>query len=216
MKAVMLLSGGMDSATLLYHLVKRGDDVTAISINYGQRHNRELIAARKLTRLFGIEHKLLDASFLHDLLPSTLTHEGEVPDGHFSDMSMKQTIVPNRNMIFLAMAAGHAYSIYADVLAIGAHAGDHTIYPDCRQPFFDAMQAALDLGNAWLRPLRLYAPFLNMSKGEIASEGVSLGVPYSLTWTCYKGGDKPCGTCGSCTERAEAFAYAGVPDPLIG
>lgn len=136
-----------------------------------------------------------------------------VPFGKYDEPSMKLTVVPNRNMFMLAAAGGVAIARKADRLAYGAHAGDHTIYPDCRPEFVDAMGTAFGLCD-W-HTLGLHAPYIDMTKGDICKRGVELRVPYEKTWTCYVGGDKPCGQCGACTERAEAFEFAGVPDPLL-
>ena len=136
-----------------------------------------------------------------------------VPFGNYDEPNMKLTVVPNRNMFLLSCAGAVAVSRKADRLAYGAHAGDHTIYPDCRPEFVHAMQSAFKLCD-W-HSLDLYAPYLHMTKGDIAARGKQLGVRYDLTWTCYTGGETPCGKCGSCTERAEAFEFACLPDPLV-
>lgn len=213
-RAVLLLSGGMDSATLLALLLSQGYDVHAISLDYGQRHARELRSAVQLAEHYSVPHRVLDATFLQGMLASSLTYADDVPDGHYAEESMKRTIVPNRNMILLSIAYGYAVSIGAGFVAFAAHAGDHAIYPDCRREFIDAFAFAAHAGNAWSLPLAVRAPLLAYSKGEIARLGVQLGVPYVKTWTCYKGGAKPCGTCGACVERREAFEFAGVADPL--
>ena len=216
MKTVLILSGGMDSATLLYHLRSQGDEVECLGIDYKQRHGRELGYAYALCKKLGVRFDVLDLSGLAQFLTGSSQSDPSipVPFGKYDEPSMKLTVVPNRNMFMLAAAGAVAIARKADRLAYGAHAGDHTIYPDCRPEFVHAMLAAFKLCD-W-HSLDLVAPFINMTKGEIAAAGIALGVPYSSTWTCYVGGSQPCGQCGACTERAEAFAFAGHPDPLLG
>jgi 7-cyano-7-deazaguanine synthase len=213
-KTIVVLSGGMDSATLLYYLKHQGHEVRAISMNYGQRHVRELTAAAELCRFAGVEHKIADLTGITPLLGqnSLSGRDCPVPEGHYAEETMKLTVVPNRNMILLAVATAWAVSLKYDAVAYGAHSGDHDIYPDCRPAFADALAKAVALCD-W-HPVRLIRPLIHMDKGEIAKLGASLGVPYQLTWTCYKGGEKHCGKCGACRERLEAFQKAGVPDPV--
>lgn len=215
MYTVLILSGGMDSATLLYDLLEAGDRVEAIGVNYKQRHGRELACAEKLCRDRGVPFDVMDLSGLSGFLKGSSQSDESVsvPFGRYDDENMKLTVVPNRNMFMLAAAAAAAISRKADRLAYGAHSGDHTIYPDCRPEFVEAMRRAFGLAD-WHR-LQLIAPYLSMTKGEVCRRGTDLGVPYEDTWTCYVGGEKPCGRCGSCTERAEAFGFAGVEDPLL-
>jgi 7-cyano-7-deazaguanine synthase len=215
MKTVLILSGGMDSATLLYDLLAHGDSVEAIGVNYKQRHGKELACAADLCNTLGVRFDVLDLSSLSGFLTGSSQSDPNVPVpfGKYDEPSMKLTVVPNRNMFMLAAAGGIAIARKADRLAYGAHAGDHTIYPDCRPDFVDAMGRAFSLCD-W-HTLGLHAPYLDMTKGDICKRGVELSVPYEKTWTCYVGGDRPCGKCGSCTERAEAFEFAGVPDPLL-
>jgi 7-cyano-7-deazaguanine synthase len=212
-KVVVVLSGGMDSATLLYHLIHLGHEAKAISIDYGQRHVRELRAAAELCRLAGVEHVLADLTGIRPLLGdnSLSARNVAVPDGHYADETMKLTVVPNRNMILLAVATAWAVSLKYDAVAYGAHAGDHTIYPDCRPEFAAALDEAVQLCD-WHK-VRLLRPFVDLDKGRIARLGHALGVPFHLTWTCYNGGEKHCGTCGACHERREAFSAAGLSDP---
>lgn len=215
MKTVLILSGGMDSATLLYDLIAHGDSVEAIGVNYKQRHGKELTYAETLCRGLGVRFDVLDLSSLSGFLTGSSQSDPNVPVpfGKYDEPSMKLTVVPNRNMFMLAAAGAVAIARKADRLAYGAHAGDHTIYPDCRPEFVEAMSKALGLCD-W-HTLSLHAPYIDMTKGDICKRGVELRVPYEKTWTCYVGGDRPCGKCGSCTERAEAFEFAGVPDPLL-
>lgn len=210
----MVLSGGMDSTTLLYKLLAEGKEVKAISFNYGQRHNRELEQASATCKKLGVEHKIVDISFIKEIVSnSALTGDMEVPEGHYADETMKQTVVPNRNMIMSSIAIGYAVNLDYDEVALGVHAGDHAIYPDCRPEFIDALSRIAYIAN--YKPISIYAPYLLVDKGDIAREGVKLGVDYSLTHTCYKGGEQPCGKCGACREREEAFLKAGVADPTV-
>jgi 7-cyano-7-deazaguanine synthase len=214
MKTVLILSGGMDSATLLYDLLAQGDEVDAIGINYKQRHGKELDCAAELCRRNGVRWDVLDLSSLSGFLTGSSQSDPNVPVpfGKYDEPTMKLTVVPNRNMFMLAAAGAVAIARKADRLAYGAHSGDHTIYPDCRPEFVSAMSQAFGLSD-WHK-LELFAPYLNMDKGQVCRRGVELSVPFETTWTCYVGGETPCGKCGSCTEREEAFAFAGVGDPL--
>lgn len=214
MKVVAVISGGMDSAVMLYQLVREGHEVRALSVDYGQRHRRELESAAALCQAVGIGHAIADLSGLVSLLRGSSQTDASVPvpHGHYEDASMRLTVVPNRNMLLLATAAAHAVSMGFEAVAYGAHAGDHAIYPDCRPAFVDAMTVALGLCD--YRAIRLLAPFLDSTKTTIAALGATLGVPFELTWTCYEGGLTHCGLCGACTERREAFALAGLVDPV--
>jgi 7-cyano-7-deazaguanine synthase len=213
MKTVAIFSGGLDSTVLLAQLLHGGDEVLALSIDYGQRHRKELQFAEGTARRLGVEWRLADLRAITPLLAgSSLTSpEVAVPHGHYAEASMKATVVPNRNMIMLAIAAGWALSRKCDRVAYGAHAGDHTIYPDCRPEFVEAMRHSLSLCD-W-QSLELYCPFLTFSKGDIVRAGAELGVDFTATWSCYEGGEVHCGQCGTCVERREAFVVAGVPDP---
>ncbi len=211
-KVVMILSGGMDSTTLLYKLLKEYDEVHALSFNYGQRHSKELDFAKAVTTKLSVPHTIINLSDVNSVMGgSSLTRkEIEVPDGHYAEESMKITVVPNRNMIMLSVAVAAAVSLNSNDVFFGAHAGDHDIYPDCRSEFIEALSKATEIAN--YVPVQIHAPFIKMSKGEIAALGKELGVPYEQTWTCYKGGDKPCGKCGACTERIEAMEFAGIKE----
>jgi 7-cyano-7-deazaguanine synthase len=214
MKTLVVFSGGMDSATLLYYLLDRGDSVEAIGVNYKQRHDKELICAAKLCHALGVRFDVLDLSSLSKFLIGSSQSDPSiaVPFGRYDEPTMKLTVVPNRNMFLLAAAGAVAVARKCDILAYGAHAGDHTIYPDCRPEFIEAMTVAFRLCD-W-HPLRLEAPFSLLSKGDICRIGLTLGVPFELTWTCYVGEDQPCGKCGACVERIEAFLFTGTTDPL--
>lgn len=213
-KSVIVLSGGMDSTTLLYQLIKEGKEVKAISFDYGQKHKRELVQATKTCAKLEIDHKIVDMTFLSELVSdSALTSDEEVPEGHYEDENMKRTVVPNRNMIMASIAIGWAVNEDYDEVALGVHAGDHAIYPDCRPEFVHALNEVAKVAN--YKAIEIYAPYLHVDKGDIAIIGNELGVDYATTHTCYKGGEKPCGKCGACQERAEAFEKAEVVDPTV-
>jgi len=213
MKAVLIFSGGMDSTTLLYDLVSQGCEVRALTFDYGQKHKKEIRGAKKTCAKLQVPHTIVELPALRDIAPSSLTRENwDVPEGHYAEENMKQTVVPNRNMIFLSLAGAYAIGNGAEHLYYAAHAGDHAIYPDCRPVFVSAMATALHLCD-W-NDLELHVPYLQLSKGEIVKKGIDLGVDYADTWSCYKGGRVSCGKCGACTERREAFEFAGAADPL--
>lgn len=213
-KCVVLLSGGLDSTTLMYLLVK-DYEVWPLTINYGQKHSKEVIAARNVCEARGgdllARWRYLDLSCVQGLLPSALTGKGEIPNGHYESESMKATVVPNRNMILLSLAAGYAEGIGASYIAYAAHAGDHAIYPDCRPEFVRSCAETICLGTGG--KVLLMEPFVDKTKAEIVALGKKLNVPFAKTWSCYKGGEVHCGLCGTCTERREAFQLAGVVDP---
>jgi 7-cyano-7-deazaguanine synthase len=213
MKSVLIYSGGLDSSVLLYHLRAAGHTVHALSIDYGQRHRCELTHAAEICKTIDVPHQTADLSAIQPLLAgSSLTSpEIEVAEGHYTEESMKSTIVPNRNMILLAIAAGHALSIGAEEIAYAAHSGDHAIYPDCRNEFADAMAEAIRLCD-W-STVELSRPFVDWTKADIVRRGAELGLPFEKTWSCYQGGDIHCGRCGTCIERREAFDLAGITDP---
>lgn len=213
MKTVLILSGGMDSTVLLHWLLRRGDEVSTLSFDYGQRHRKELDFAAASAIGAGVPYDLVDLSGIGRLLGgSSQTDPGvPVPEGHYTEESMKATVVPNRNMIMLAVAGGVAIARKAGRVAYAAHSGDHAIYPDCREEFVRAMDAALGLADWSL--VSVDRPFVGMTKAEIARVGATFGVDFSKTWSCYKGGKLHCGKCGTCVERREAFALAGLNDP---
>ncbi len=214
-KRVIILSGGMDSVTLLYKLVKDvgKENVSALTLNYGQRHAKEIECAKWNCEHLGVNHLVVDITSIIPLMKgSALTDNIAVPDGNYADENMKVTVVPNRNMVFLSLAIAYAVSIGAGEVYYGAHTGDHAIYPDCRPVFIEKMNAAAAVAN--YEPVKIVTPFSTMDKGDIVKIGMKLGVPYEHTWTCYKGLEKACGTCGSCTERLEAFNKARRKDPL--
>lgn len=211
--ALVILSGGMDSTTLLYDTISKGYKTFAISFDYGQKHKVEIQLASKTCKKLGINHKIVNVDVLNELAPSALTRKDwKVPEGRYDSKVMKQTVVPNRNMVLISLATSYAISIGAKKLFYGAHAGDHTIYPDCRKEFVKQLSKAVALCD-WSK-VDLYAPYLNMDKGDIALRGKILNVDYSLTRTCYTSGRKACGKCGACVERLEAFGKAKMEDPI--
>ncbi len=214
-EAVVIISGGMDSVTLLYQVIAWGYKVHALSFDYGQKHKKELEYAKTQCEAVGADHIIVDLSPLNALLKSALTDKDiEVPEGHYAAENMKATVVPNRNSIMLAIAVGHAVSLNAQRVFAGMHSGDHPIYPDCRPEFVEAFNKAEVLANkGYMHPdFMIEAPFINISKADIAKKGLNLGIDYSGTWSCYKGGEKHCGKCGTCVERKEAFQLIGAID----
>ena len=209
---VVIVSGGMDSTVLLMRERSLGHLVYALSVDYGQRHRREIDYASKTCLDNKIPHKVARLGSLRDLLgrSSQTSTDISVPHGHYAANNMKLTIVPNRNMIMLSIAVGWALSIEAKSVVYGAHAGDHTIYPDCRQEFIEALEKAVAICD-W-RHVQLERPFIHMSKADIVTEGTNLCIDFRDTWSCYEGGAVHCGACGTCVERREAFVMAGVED----
>ena len=212
MKVVVLCSGGMDSVTALHWARAHHEVGAALSFDYGAKHNhREIPLAAAQAAQLGVPHRTIPLDFIGQLFASDLLKSGgDIPEGHYADENMKRTVVPFRNGIMLAAAAGFAESAGAEALVIAAHTGDHTIYPDCREDFMAAMGEAMRLGT--YAGIRLLRPFITLSKGQIAAEGARLGVDFAQTWSCYKGGAIHCGKCGTCVERREAFQEAGMAD----
>ena len=219
LKAVVVLSGGMDSATALYKAINDGYEVFAVSFDYGQRHKKELEYAKELCQNAGVSQKTVDLTNITELISnSALTNPDiEVPEGHYAQDNMKITVVPNRNMIMYSIAIGYAVNIGASAIYVGVHAGDHAVYPDCRPEFVSELdRIAMVANEGFIKPeFKVIAPFVNITKADIAKIGSELGLPYELTWSCYKGGEIHCGKCGTCVERKEAFELAGVKDPTI-
>lgn len=224
MKAAVLASGGVDSTTALAQAVERygAAKVTAVSVLYGQKHIKELEAAEKIASYYGVEHISVDAAPLFQYSRASLLQGSPepVPKECYADQLKKtqgkapvSTYVPFRNGIFLAAAAGIALSLGSEAVIYGAHADDAAgaAYPDCSPAFFEAMAAAVWEGSG--RQIRLEAPFLAMNKAAVVEIGLRLHVPYELTWSCYEGGAEPCGQCGTCRDRAAAFAANRVSDP---
>lgn len=211
-KTVVVFSGGLDSTTLIYHLRAEGYLIRALSVDYGQRHSRELEAARLITGALGIEHRIIDLSGLSTLFGNNaLTdHSVSVPCGEYSPDTIPVTTVPNRNMILLAIATGWAVATRCDSVAFGAHAGEYTPYPDCKPQFAAAMNAATHACDD--TPVEVLSPFVHWSKGDIVQRGTELGVPFQLTWSCYEGNAKHCGRCSTCLDRRQSFESCGLTD----
>jgi 7-cyano-7-deazaguanine synthase len=203
----------MDSVTALYRAHAESEVVACLSFHYGSKHNdREIPLAGWHAENLGLAHRTIPLAFMGEYFSSDLLRSGgEVPKGHYEEATMKQTVVPFRNGIMLAVAAGLAESWGAEVLVIAAHAGDHAIYPDCREEFLASLATAIRLGT--YAGVKVQRPFVAQTKADIVSEGVRLGVDFSRTWSCYVGGETHCGECGTCVERREAFLLAAVPDP---
>jgi len=214
MKTLVICSGGLDSVTLAYKIAAEHELLGLISFDYGQRHRTELSYAQKAAHALGTTHDILDISKVGKLLSgSALTDDVDVPDGHYAEETMKATVVPNRNAIMLTIAYGIASARSADAVATAVHGGDHFIYPDCRPDFIQSFETMQNHALEGLSSIKLYTPFLNKTKADIAAEGARLNVPFADTWSCYKGGKIHCGRCGTCVERIEAFDIAGVIDP---
>ena len=209
--SVIIVSGGLDSITLLYD--KAETIALAVSFDYGQNHGaKELPFAAHHCRKLGIPHITIPLSFMYRYFKSSLLDGAEaIPEGHYAEENMKSTVVPFRNGIMLAIATGIAESHGMKRVYIANHGGDHTIYPDCRPDFIQAMDGAATAGT--FVNVRIEAPYTNITKADIVRRGTALGVDYSKTWSCYKGSDVHCGKCGTCVERKEAFLEAGVKDP---
>jgi 7-cyano-7-deazaguanine synthase len=214
---VAVVSGGLDSAVLVHHLAADGWELRLVSFDYGQRHRVELDHAARIATTVGVPHDIVDLRSVGALLSgSALTDDAvDVPDGHYTDESMRSTVVANRNAIFAMVATGVAVADGAHAVALGIHAGDHFIYPDCRPEFVAAAEHLARVANEGFvaESFQVLAPFLSWTKAEIVLRGAELDVPFAETWSCYKGGDLHCGTCGTCVERREAFQVAGVADP---
>ncbi len=208
---ILILSGGMDSVTLLYDYQER--IALAISFDYGSNHNaREIPFARMHCERLGIPHHVIPLDFMTTYFRSSLlSGADDIPEGHYADENMKSTVVPFRNGIMLAIATGMAETNDLSYVMMANHGGDHTIYPDCRPEFVEAFDAAAHAGT--FNGVHLLSPYCHMTKSQIAARGLELGIDYAETWSCYKGGDKHCGRCGTCIERKEALAEAGIPDP---
>ena len=214
-RVILIASGGLDSTTLMHRLLHEKKEIFALTFDYGQKHSKEIDFARKNCKKFDIPHKIISLKELTQaglFGNSSLTSDREIPEGYYADENMISTVVPNRNMIMLSMALAYGISINAQEIYYGAHAGDHVIYPDCRPSFVEAMQQVARLCHYW--PIEIKTPYLHVAKGDIVKEGLQLNVNYSMTWTCYKGGEYACGKCGSCTERLEAFKVNGITDPI--
>ncbi len=214
-KITLIYSGGSDSYTLLNYALSKNILVDCLTFGYGQKHNKEIDFAASVCEELKLKHLIIDIDNFKNIFGnSSLTSlENKIPHGSYKEETMKSTIVPNRNMIFLSYAI--AYSLVNNIKEVwyGAHAGDHFIYPDCRPEFLDAMNTAAGLCDA--SQIKIQAPFINFTKGEIIKLGLDLNLDYSKAWTCYEGNENPCGKCGSCVERSEAFSDNSEIDPLI-
>lgn len=211
--SIAVVSGGMDSVTLLHEYKDR--IALAVTFDYGSNHNaREIECARKNCEMLGIEHLVIPLMFMGEYFKSSLLSGADaIPEGHYADENMKSTVVPFRNGIMLSVACGLAESRGLKYVMLANHGGDHAIYPDCRQGFVDAMSKAMEEGT--YDHVAIFAPYTLITKSDIALRGKAIGLDYALTYSCYKGGEKHCGRCGTCVERREAFADAGIPDPTI-
>ena len=209
--SIIVLSGGMDSTTLLHEYEAR--IALAVTFDYGSNHNkREIECARINCEQLGIRHIVIPLSFMGQYFKSSLLSGADaIPEGNYDEENMKSTVVPFRNGIMLSVACGLAESYGLKHVMIANHAGDHAIYPDCREPFIDAMSRAMKEGT--YDGITIFAPYTNISKADIARHGRSIGMDYGITYSCYKGGEKHCGKCGTCIERKEALAEAGIDDP---
>ncbi|MCD7714299.1 MAG: 7-cyano-7-deazaguanine synthase QueC [Prevotella sp.] len=209
--ALLILSGGIDSTTMLYEYA--AEIALAVSFDYGSNHNKNEIAfARRHCARLAVEHLFIPLDFVSRYFSSSLLSGADaIPDGNYDEDNMRSTVVPFRNGIMLSVACGIAESRGLRRVMMANHAGDHTVYPDCRPEFVAAMDKAMQEGT-WEK-LHLFAPYTNLTKTDIVRRGAAIGVDYGATWSCYKGRDKHCGVCGTCRERKEAFAEAGVPDP---
>jgi len=219
-KTVILLSGGLDSATVLYWAVNKGYRAQALIFDYGQRHSREIDSAKALCKRAGVPYQVISiklpwqGSSLLDK-KTTLPRAGSVKN---IGLKIPSTYVPGRNTLFLSYGLSFAEAAGAGAVMIGANALDYSGYPDCRPDFISAMSKVYKLGTKAGRqgkPIRIVAPLLKLTKSQIVKLGIRLGVPYQLTWSCYRGGKKPCGTCDSCLLRAKGFREAGAQDPAI-
>ena len=210
-KSLIILSGGMDSVTLLHEY--KDSIALAVTFDYGANHaGKEIPLAKLHCDRLGIRHIVIPLDFMRQYFKSSLLEGGEaIPEGHYTDENMKSTVVPFRNGIMLAIACGIAESNGLQYVMIANHAGDHAIYPDCRGTFISSMSEAMSYGT--YEHIKIMAPYTSLTKGEIALQGKEMGLDYSETWSCYKGGEKHCGKCGTCVERKEALAFAGISDP---
>lgn len=213
-KTLVVCSGGLDSVTLAHKMALETQIDLLLSFNYGQRHTTELQYAARCASALSVAHELIDISAVGRLLSgSALTDDIDVPEGHYQQETMRVTVVPNRNAIMLTIAFGVAASRGCDAVAIAVHGGDHFIYPDCRPGFIDSFQAMQNKALDGVQAVELLAPFVTVDKATIVRQGAALNVPFADTWSCYQGGGQHCGRCGTCVERREAFALAGIDDP---
>lgn len=208
--SIIVVSGGVDSITMLYEYQDR--IALGVSFNYGSNHNaKEIPLAKMHCERLGIKHIVINLDFMGKYFQSSLLQGADaIPEGNYADENMRSTVVPFRNGIMLSIAAGLAETHELAYVMLANHAGDHTIYPDCRPEFVESMSAAIETGT--YSQTKILAPYTHITKADIAARGKALGIDYSETWSCYKGGDIHCGKCGTCVERREAFALAGIED----
>jgi len=213
MKAVVIMSGGLDSTVLLNYVKSLGYDIYGLSFDYGQRHKKELSFAKYWASKLCRQWKLIDLNFMRDIASnSALTdYNMKLPLEHYTNENQKVTVVPNRNMVMLSIAVAWAENIDADAVFYGAHANDRSVYPDCREEFVNFLSKATEEGT--YNRVRIEAPFVNLYKWQLVKLGSKLGVDFSKTWSCYEGKEKHCGRCATCQERKEAFEIADVKDP---
>jgi 7-cyano-7-deazaguanine synthase len=218
MKTIAVFSGGLDSTTMIYDLLSQGIDVEAVSFNYGQRHAKELDAAKQIAYDLNIRHEVINlvgyGELISEGISSLMNRDIAVPEGAYDNVNMRSTVVPNRNMSMLSMAAGVAVARKADSIATAVHAGDHAIYPDCRPDFIRSLEQVLMMANqGFIVPnFGITVPYLYKTKTQIAKRAKELNVPFDKTWSCYKGGMIHCGKCGTCVERLEAIHGADADD----
>lgn len=225
MKALVLFSGGLDSTVCLALAIEKygAENVTALSISYGQKHTKETKAAQEIAKHYGIKLKTLDLAliFADSDCPLLVDGKGDIPKETYAEQQMHSggkpvsTYVPFRNGLFLSSAASIAISLDCGVIFYGAHSDDAAgnAYPDCSREFNDAINSAIFIGSG--EQLKVEAPFVSKTKADVVAEGIRLGVPFEMTWSCYEGGEKPCGKCGTCRDRAAAFAANGIADPAL-
>jgi 7-cyano-7-deazaguanine synthase len=214
MRTLVVCSGGLDSVTLSHKIVVEETLIHLVSFDYGQRHKKELECARRCARRLRVTHDVVDIVDIgRRLTGSALTDGTAVPEGHYAEETMRLTVVPNRNAIMLTIAFGIAMGRGAEAVAAAVHGGDHFIYPDCRPSFIDAFATMQRNALDGFAQITFETPFLRWSKADIVREGARLDVPFAETWSCYKGGVRHCGRCGTCVERREAFHLAGFDDP---
>lgn len=213
MKTLVICSGGLDSVTLAHKVAAEQTLTRLVSFDYGQRHRKELGFAHTCAARLGVPHDVVDISAVGQLLTgSALTSGAPVPEGHYAEDNMRITVVPNRNAIMLAIAFGVAAAEQAEAVAAAVHGGDHFIYPDCRPDFIEAFETMQRHALEGLASITLYTPFLRLSKADVVRERARLAVSFTETWSCYQGGERHCGRCGTCVERREAFHLAGPID----
>ena len=225
MKALVLFSGGLDSTVCLALAIEKygAENVTALSISYGQKHTKETKAAQEIAKYYGVRLKTLDLAmiFADSDCPLLIAGKGDIPKETYAEQQMHSggkpvsTYVPFRNGLFLSSAASIAISLDCGVIFYGAHSDDAAgnAYPDCSREFNDAINSAIYIGSG--EQLKVEAPFVSKTKADVVAEGIRLGVPFEMTWSCYEGGEKPCGKCGTCRDRAAAFAANGIADPAL-